>query len=675
MAKNQSPAARRLLSIRPAAQSASAVGHIRGPGDATSDSIPARLSDGEFVLPADTVKKVGVKSLRNLVALTHIPTGKQERPAHFADGGLANDPGAVTRVGNSYSGMDVRGNITVNGQVPGGTYSENPGMRETLTPAPAPAPATPSVGATASPATAPAATPAATPAAAPAAVPGAQTATSSAAPAGWAERNAQRNLEVSASSILPSRARDDAQARLNAMKPPAAALMPSPATPQSGTPSLLAPPATTFGTQLVQSRPLYGTQPRQGFADGGLVTADEQRGGFQNLADRIAQIPVDGYPQAPVADGSRNNPLNSEFGRNVTNTLASLGAAAGAIPTVARTGGAISAGVNAVRNAGAGAAVGATALSTPAPAATPASAPGYGQYNHGELMGPPSEAKPSQGAVAAAAPAPARALAAGSDAYERLVAMVSGSAPEVPAVQAASIRHSGNDWAARQNLKNLETAASSIMNRPEWNSGAVINRRGQVMSGSADPNGQVAAYQQALKTDAALQLAQPEMTRAAMRENAGLQREGMQQQGASQRAVIGAQGTAEANQIARGRLALEQTTAGFQNKSAERLDAAQQELVNAKTPEQRLSASQRLLALMGKQGEGRWKGLALQGGTDASGNKTDSVLAAVNEMTGEMRRLGGNTQAAPVPAEGSRVRGPDGRVYEVKNGWPVLVGG
>ncbi|MCL4771591.1 MAG: hypothetical protein KJZ76_14785 [Burkholderiaceae bacterium] len=65
-------------------------GHVRGPGSGTSDSIPARLSDGEFVLPADTVRKVGVKSLRDLVNVTHQPSGRPTHPARFADGGLVS---------------------------------------------------------------------------------------------------------------------------------------------------------------------------------------------------------------------------------------------------------------------------------------------------------------------------------------------------------------------------------------------------------------------------------------------------------------------------------------------------------------------------------------------------------------------------------------------------------
>ena len=65
-------------------------GDVDGPGSDTSDSIPAMLSDGEYVLPADTVKAVGKTKLDALKALTHTPTGKPSMKgmvAMRADGG------------------------------------------------------------------------------------------------------------------------------------------------------------------------------------------------------------------------------------------------------------------------------------------------------------------------------------------------------------------------------------------------------------------------------------------------------------------------------------------------------------------------------------------------------------------------------------------------------------
>lgn len=56
-------------------------GAIRGPGGPVDDKIPAMLSNGEYVLPADTVKKIGVKKLDRVVKKTHTPAAEQRRKA------------------------------------------------------------------------------------------------------------------------------------------------------------------------------------------------------------------------------------------------------------------------------------------------------------------------------------------------------------------------------------------------------------------------------------------------------------------------------------------------------------------------------------------------------------------------------------------------------------------
>jgi len=56
-------------------------GKVSGPGGPVDDVIPAMLSDGEYVLPADTVKAVGVKKLDKLVKKTHTPAATQRRRA------------------------------------------------------------------------------------------------------------------------------------------------------------------------------------------------------------------------------------------------------------------------------------------------------------------------------------------------------------------------------------------------------------------------------------------------------------------------------------------------------------------------------------------------------------------------------------------------------------------
>lgn len=51
-------------------------GSVQGPGTGTSDSIIARLSDGEYVIPADVVDRLGVSFFDNLRAQFHTPAGK-----------------------------------------------------------------------------------------------------------------------------------------------------------------------------------------------------------------------------------------------------------------------------------------------------------------------------------------------------------------------------------------------------------------------------------------------------------------------------------------------------------------------------------------------------------------------------------------------------------------------
>lgn len=58
-------------------------GHVRGPGTGTSDSILARLSNGEFVVKAAAVRKYGVNMLNQL-------NGMHYKPPGYAMGGLVS---------------------------------------------------------------------------------------------------------------------------------------------------------------------------------------------------------------------------------------------------------------------------------------------------------------------------------------------------------------------------------------------------------------------------------------------------------------------------------------------------------------------------------------------------------------------------------------------------------
>jgi hypothetical protein len=54
-------------------------GAIKGPGTGISDSIPAMLSDGEYVIPADVVKRKGVEFFDKLLEKHHMPAAEQKR--------------------------------------------------------------------------------------------------------------------------------------------------------------------------------------------------------------------------------------------------------------------------------------------------------------------------------------------------------------------------------------------------------------------------------------------------------------------------------------------------------------------------------------------------------------------------------------------------------------------
>ncbi|QTD44552.1 hypothetical protein [Ottowia testudinis] len=577
MPKAQSATIRRLLSIKPPTQRIRDGGLVRGPGTGTSDSIPARLSKGEFVLPADTVKKVGVRKLRDLVDDTHEPSGKRSRRGHFADGGMLGDDDR--KRANSFGDAAAA--------------AADPGVQKPIDSAPYPAAYV------------------------------------------WRDRQLAEQGN-----------------------PPAAEAAP-----------------------VSPSR--------------------------ENL---ISQIPTHGNPQAPAADGSQNSWSNTEIGRNVSNAMMAL-PGAGAVPVIAKTGGAISTGLNAtsrLMNAGANMAVGGAAatevLKEVEPAVTTPSAPSIAAsvINPAEQrlaagaqtspQSPPSVAMDPAARDSMGRPAgsntitfdkatntysgtnigPDAAIAGGvnrgsytggissgaesaqrvADIYKSAVANLAGP----PAAGAPTVVHSGNDWQARNDLRNAQVSAGALQ-------GSWDNWRNK--GGPSAAQTKFASLQTA---DQAARGAQP-----------GLDQEAMRQQGATARNTQDNRTRSLADvarsSLERDRFGLEQTQAGFQNRSAQRLENAQLALESAKTEDEQRGARQRLLALMGKPDGDTWKAVALQGGMDAQGNKTDSVLGAVNERTGEMRRMAGAAPQTPAPAEGALVFGKDGRHYLVKNGKPVPVGG
>lgn len=77
-------------------------GYVTGPGTTTSDSIPARLSAGEYVLRAEAVRRVGVEFLHALNGGLAAPRWLGPRLA-FADGGLVPDVAQASAAAPSQS--------------------------------------------------------------------------------------------------------------------------------------------------------------------------------------------------------------------------------------------------------------------------------------------------------------------------------------------------------------------------------------------------------------------------------------------------------------------------------------------------------------------------------------------------------------------------------------------
>lgn len=327
-------------------------GMVRGPGTGTSDSIPdevepdtfimpadsteaigpsaleklgampVRLSDGEFKIPPEQVMALGAAVLKLYKDATHTPVNGEDggqtdaevddddgargfnpadrmaqMPQMYADGGMV-DPNRPNSFGDAAAVTRDPGVIQVDsGYQPGnGTVSVVPSQ-----PVAAPAPTRPPNTvvsminpewdrvAKQQPGAAPAPQNAAAALAAPPA-PAAATAQPT-APMSWQERQDQRSAEVSAASITnrPEWRR----------------------TPRPLSSTGFAPAADRLGAMP--------NQPRR-YADGGMVEDDLQK--------RLAQIPTGGM-QAPQPDGSQNNPLNTEIGRNAMNTLAALPGAGG----------------------------------------------------------------------------------------------------------------------------------------------------------------------------------------------------------------------------------------------------------------------------------------------------------------------------------------------------------
>ena len=74
----------------------SGYGPVEGPGSEVSDSIPARLSDGEFVMTADATKEIGADNLQRMMGEAEEANRNRQE---IAEGGEVEDEPEVDQYG------------------------------------------------------------------------------------------------------------------------------------------------------------------------------------------------------------------------------------------------------------------------------------------------------------------------------------------------------------------------------------------------------------------------------------------------------------------------------------------------------------------------------------------------------------------------------------------------
>ena len=622
-------------------------GHVRGPGTGTSDSINAKLSDGEFVLPADTVRKVGARRLRDLVDMTHTPVDTRG-PNHLANGGFPKfDNDAFIQ------SMEQQREANTQASLAAGQAAMNQALADADAAAKrAPTQVPPPASSSSSPSPAPAP-------AAPASqsleqrvsqIPtGGQTAPAAdGSQNSWANTETGRNLSNMASALpgslggaIPAVAKTggaisggiDAATRLLNAGAGAAAISAIP-----GAASAQGPTASPAG------------------AGRGMVNPP--------AVDPSAPTPVASPPTTSTGAPSTGSPATTSDVTRVGNSYSGANVA-GDITVNGRVpgGGFMSTGDTSAPRSAVGMSPEEAARAGLITSATPV---GYNPAYDTRLTGQGGRVSPQNTASA-------DNLAARQDqgARGRLMALAGGpgSGPVEPGsftggysgvIGSSSTYGNMRGRSPEQQLRDAEVSASSIMNRPQWGGRGAENSPAMI------------GYRATLQQSSNIRQNQAGAELEAMRQSGTLQREGMQQTGETERTGIRAQGVADANQINRGRLTLEQIAAGYTNRSADRIDRAQAELEGAKTPEAQKSARERLMALTGRAPQNEWGVQITPTTKNLDGSTTQGSVYRFNKATGETVRVDDGQSASPRVAsqaqfdalpKGATYTGSDGRTY------------
>lgn len=212
-----------------------------------------------------------------------------------------------------------------------------------------------------------------------------------------------------------------------------------------------------------------------------------------------------------------------------------------------------------------------------------------------------------------------------TDFANRMAAMEKGGAGQ--RINAPTVAHSGNDFAARKRLENMATSASSITNSSRWG------------GHRANQNPSVMAFMLAQQADLAAQGKQPDMEMQVTGLNAGLEREGMQQAGADRRDM-------RRGLVDMARLQGEQETQGFANRAAGQQEQLRNTLLDPNaTPEQRAVAQRSLAALSGKTAADRMQTVNLPDTTTDMGAVVRGGQALIRTLED------GSVQQVPIGAQ------------------------
>lgn len=236
----------------------------------------------------------------------------------------------------------------------------------------------------------------------------------------------------------------------------------------------------------------------------------------------------------------------------------------------------------------------------------------------------------------------------------------SGNVPQSPAqglIGRITATHSGNDWTAREMLRRQKMDANSLIHQSHW------AKKG---SGQAAQK----AYGEALQADyAAMTGGQTGADVEVMKQNAGLQREGMQQDGADRRDAR--RGLIDAARLGQDgqRLSMERETQQIQNRPRSLIASLQEQIAAEQDSTRRDSLVQRMRDIEGK-GADVDPYLVVPGGqqTNSEGQVYTAPSSVFNRRSGTYLQQPG--AKAQLPSGMSRQVGTSGGkpVYEDSSG-------